>query len=81
MNPTVSATRHPHLPPGMVGECQYARSQHKNKAKALAVLGAPIPSATPLALALCCERSSWHSTTMPVGRWVIRMAESVVLTC
>src|SRR5690625_7056174 len=30
---------------------------------------------------LCCERSSWHSTTSPVGRWVMRMAESVVLTC
>ncbi|MNH38883.1 hypothetical protein D3C79_999780 [compost metagenome] len=34
-----------------------------------------------LALFLCCERSSWHSTTMPVGKWVIRIAESVVLTC
>lgn len=22
-----------------------------------------------------------HSTTMPVGRWVMRIAESVVLTC
>jgi hypothetical protein len=27
-----------------------------------------------------CERSSWHCTTMPVGRWVMRTAESVVLT-
>ena len=26
------------------------------------------------------ERSFWHDTTMPVGRWVIRTAESVVLT-
>ena len=33
------------------------------------------------ALFLCCERSSWHSTTMPVGRWVMRTAESVLLTC
>jgi hypothetical protein len=24
--------------------------------------------------------SFWHETTMPVGRWVIRTAESVVLT-
>ena len=30
---------------------------------------------------LCCERESWHSTTMPVGRWVTRIAESVLLTC
>ena len=26
------------------------------------------------------ERSFWQVTTMPVGRWVIRTAESVVLT-
>ena len=26
------------------------------------------------------ERSFWQETTMPVGRWVIRTAESVVLT-
>jgi hypothetical protein len=28
-----------------------------------------------------CERSFWHWTTMPVGLWVIRTAESVLLTC
>ncbi len=28
-----------------------------------------------------CERSFWHCTTIPVGRWVIRTAESVLLTC
>ena len=33
------------------------------------------------ALFLCCERSSWHSTTMPVGRCVMRTAESVLLMC
>jgi hypothetical protein len=33
------------------------------------------------ALFLCCERPSWHSTTMPVGRWVMRTAESVLLMC
>src|SRR5437899_1579646 len=27
-----------------------------------------------------CERSFWHWTTMPVGRWVMRTAESAVLT-
>ena len=32
-------------------------------------------------LFLCCERSFWHDTTMPVGRWVMRTAESVTLTC
>jgi len=30
---------------------------------------------------LCWERSSWHSTTNPLGRWVMRTAESVLLTC
>ncbi len=30
---------------------------------------------------LCWLRSSWHSTTMPVGRCVMRIAESVLLTC
>jgi hypothetical protein len=30
---------------------------------------------------LCCERSIWLATTMPDGTWVIRTAESVVLTC
>jgi len=29
---------------------------------------------------LICERSSWQVTTRPVGRCVIRTAESVVLT-
>ena len=32
------------------------------------------------ALFLCCDFSSWHMTTMPVGLCVIRTAESVVLT-
>ena len=34
-----------------------------------------------LALFLICERSSWQVQTMPVGRCVMRMAESVLLTC
>jgi hypothetical protein len=29
----------------------------------------------------CCERSFWHCTTMPVGTWVMRIAESVLLMC
>ena len=28
-----------------------------------------------------CERSFWHETTIPVGRCVIRTAESVLFTC
>ena len=28
-----------------------------------------------------CERSFWHWTTIPVGRCVIRTAESVLFTC
>ena len=27
-----------------------------------------------------CDFSFWHDTTSPVGRWVMRTAESVVLT-
>ena len=30
---------------------------------------------------LCCERSFWQLATMPVATWVMRTAESVVLTC
>ena len=30
---------------------------------------------------LCCERLSCIMTTMPVGMWVIRIADSVLLTC
>ena len=30
---------------------------------------------------LCCERSFWHCTTMPVGMCVMRTAESVLLMC
>ena len=31
-------------------------------------------------LFLCCDFSSWHETTSPVGKWVMRTAESVVFT-
>src|SRR5450759_760012 len=30
---------------------------------------------------LCCERSSCTKTIIPLGRWVMRMADSVLLTC
>lgn len=42
INKTDSAVRVTHLPTGLVAECQDDRSQHRNKAKALAVLGARI---------------------------------------
>jgi hypothetical protein len=32
------------------------------------------------ALFLCCDFSSWHCTTMPVGMCVMRTALSVVFT-
>ena len=34
-----------------------------------------------LALFLCWDFSSWQATTTPVGRWVMRTADSVLLTC
>ena len=42
INKTDSAVRVTHLPTGLVAECQDDRSQHRNKAKALAVLAARI---------------------------------------
>ena len=50
----------------LLGCALAARSFSRSRAASTAIA---------LALLRCCERSSWHSATMPVGRCVMRIAD------
>src|SRR5205823_12055949 len=47
---------------------------------ALDVVEARLQHLSAFARFLICDFSSWHETTTPVGRWVMRTAEYVVFT-
>lgn len=65
VNKTDSAIRLTHLPSGMVVECQDERSQHKNRAKAMAVLQARLNSAQSDAVA--AEQSEQRKSLVGSG--------------
>ena len=65
VNKTDSAIRLTHLPTGIVVECQDERSQHKNRAKAMAVLQARLNSAQDDAAAK--EQSEQRKNLVGIG--------------
>ena len=78
LDPALPSKRRPGL---LVLAAKEGPESVRNAARSRWIMAPPAASTLrALALFLCWLFSSWQDTTRPVGRWVMRTAESVVLT-